>query len=264
MMDSVGFIMGPAVTFFFKSVKTNVGTWVLDYTNSPTLFLAVMFDVMQVITYFMVYDISKQRYLKSNYNSSNNDREMQSNTRGNANGSKVSCNDFIHLETFDIKSINIKTVKNRQLISKNIDENLLLIQKETTLVANKSAAFVLCSLVKTFDVVIIIITAWFVTFFIVCYDICLTPVVIETLQRSVTELAATIFATGVTCTLVCLFFILKKLLHQVNYITHLLCLWSFTLTGALFILLKYYGFSTWFRIFFDNYICSAKLYASLH
>ena len=102
-MDSVGFIMGPAVTFFFKSVKTNVGTWVLDYTNSPTLFLAVMFDVMQVITYFMVYDISKQRYLKNNYNS-NNDREIQSNTRGNGNGSKVSCNNFIHLETFDIKS----------------------------------------------------------------------------------------------------------------------------------------------------------------
>ena len=86
-------------------------------------------------------------------------------------------------------------------------------------------------------------------FFIVCYDISLTQVVIETLQRSVTELVATIFATGVTCTLMCLFFILKKLPHKVNYIRHVLCLWSFTLTGALFILLKYYGFSTWFRMF---------------
>lgn len=246
MMYSIGFIMGPAVNFFFKTVKTNIGTWVIDYTNSPTLFLAVMFAVMQVITYFMVYDIWKQFDLKNNYKASNNNRKTPSKTI--SNGSKASCNDFIHLKMFDIKSI--KMEKNRQLISENIDENLLLIQKEaTSLTGRKSAAFVLWSLLRTFDTSVIVITAWFVTFFMTCCEIWLTLAVLEALQWSVTELTATIFLIGVTCTLMCLFFILKELPHKVNYIIHLVSLWSFTFAGVWFMLLKCYSFSTWFRVF---------------
>ena len=77
MMYSVGFIMGPAVKFFFKTVKIKIGTWVIDYTNSPTLFLAVVFALIQVVTYFMVYDISKQLDLKRNDTSTNDNREIQ-------------------------------------------------------------------------------------------------------------------------------------------------------------------------------------------
>lgn len=103
MMYSVGFIMGPAVNFFFQGSKNKDQNlaWVIDCTNSPTLFLAVVFALMQVVTYIMVYGISKQLNLRRNDTSSNNNREIQYIISGNE--SKVFCNDFRVPKTFDKK-----------------------------------------------------------------------------------------------------------------------------------------------------------------
>lgn len=87
--------------FFFKAVKIKIRTWVIDCTNSPTLFLAVVFALMQVVTYIMVYGISKQLNLRRNDTSSNNNREIQYIISGNE--SKVFCNDFRVPKTFDKK-----------------------------------------------------------------------------------------------------------------------------------------------------------------
>ena len=201
MMYSIEFIMGPTINFSFKAVKIKIGAWVIDYTNKPTLFLAVVFALTQLVTYFMVYDISKQLDLKKNDTSSNNNREIQYEI--SEDDSKVFCNDFIISETFDKMTTGRR--QNQQIISKKDEKNLPLIQKERT---KKSAAFVLWSLLRTFDTTIIVITAWFVTYFYVCFEIWLILIVIDTLQWSITKRTAIVLATGVITSLTCLLFIL--------------------------------------------------------
>ena len=51
--------------------------------------------------------------------------------------------------------------------------------------------------------------------------------------------------------------------HKVAFITHLVCLLSFPLTGVLFILIKYYSFPNWLRVpTLTTYalLCSMQIY----
>eukprot|EP00794_Sanderia_malayensis_P017599 gene17599-19352_t len=55
----LGITLGPALNFFLQNIDFNLGKWHINYGPAPGLFMAVVWLMMQVVTVFMVFDLSK-------------------------------------------------------------------------------------------------------------------------------------------------------------------------------------------------------------
>ena len=56
---ATGFVIGPALSYAFKYVNFYIGQWHISFTNSPCLFLALVYVIVQIFSYFMVSDLYK-------------------------------------------------------------------------------------------------------------------------------------------------------------------------------------------------------------
>lgn len=55
----VGVTLGPSLNFFLEDVDFYISKWHIFYGPAPGLFMAVVWLLMQLVTFFMVFDLSK-------------------------------------------------------------------------------------------------------------------------------------------------------------------------------------------------------------
>ena len=55
----LGITLGPALNFFLEDVDFYIGKWHIFYGPAPGLFMVIIWILMQFITMFMVFDLSK-------------------------------------------------------------------------------------------------------------------------------------------------------------------------------------------------------------
>ncbi len=56
----LGITLGPSLNFFLQDINFNIGKWHINYGPAPGLFMAFVWIIMQLITIFMVFDLSKK------------------------------------------------------------------------------------------------------------------------------------------------------------------------------------------------------------
>ena len=56
---AIGFVLGPACNYAFKYVNFNIGQWHIGFPNSPSLFIALVYIIAQIFSYFMISDLYK-------------------------------------------------------------------------------------------------------------------------------------------------------------------------------------------------------------
>ena len=56
---AIGFVIGPACNYAFKYVNFNIGQWHIGFPNSPSLFMALVYIIAQIFSYFMISDLYK-------------------------------------------------------------------------------------------------------------------------------------------------------------------------------------------------------------
>ena len=55
----LGITIGPSLNFFLENVDFHLAKWHIFYGPAPGLFMAIVWLLMQVVTFFMVFDLSK-------------------------------------------------------------------------------------------------------------------------------------------------------------------------------------------------------------
>ena len=65
MCSGLGLIVGPAMNFAFVKIDITICSLHLTYANAPSLFLSVMFLLLQVLMIFFLHNLSKQLDLKA-------------------------------------------------------------------------------------------------------------------------------------------------------------------------------------------------------
>ena len=56
----LGITLGPSLNFFLQNVDIHIGSWHIYYGPAPGLFMAIVWLLMQIVTTFMVFDLSKK------------------------------------------------------------------------------------------------------------------------------------------------------------------------------------------------------------
>ena len=56
---AIGFVIGPACNYAFKYVSFNIGQWYIGFPNSPSFFMALVYIIAQIFSYFMISDLYK-------------------------------------------------------------------------------------------------------------------------------------------------------------------------------------------------------------
>lgn len=64
MSYSFGFVVGPAFNFAFKDVEFTLGHWRVTFVNMPGLYMAALFFIVNCLSVFLLYDLSKIYDLK--------------------------------------------------------------------------------------------------------------------------------------------------------------------------------------------------------
>ena len=57
----LGITLGPSLNFFLQKVDFKIGGWHINYATAPGLFMALVWFLMEIVTIFMVYNLSKQK-----------------------------------------------------------------------------------------------------------------------------------------------------------------------------------------------------------
>ena len=71
MCCGLGLIVGPAMNFAFVKIDYTIGCLHLTYANAPSLFLSVMFILLEVLMIFFLHNLSKELDLKAEYANAN-------------------------------------------------------------------------------------------------------------------------------------------------------------------------------------------------
>ena len=64
MAFSFGCIIAPSINVAFAHINIQIGSWHINYTNFPTLFLSMLFLIVQIMSIFMLFDLSREFDLK--------------------------------------------------------------------------------------------------------------------------------------------------------------------------------------------------------
>ena len=59
-----GFVAGPASNLFFKNVEVTIMSWKITYVNMPGIYMAALFSVIQIMSWFMLSNLSKKYDMK--------------------------------------------------------------------------------------------------------------------------------------------------------------------------------------------------------
>ena len=66
MSYGIGFMVGPTINIFFRSLHVSIGEWVITCNNVPGIIMGVLFTLATTLGYFFLADLSKIFDLKEN------------------------------------------------------------------------------------------------------------------------------------------------------------------------------------------------------
>ena len=218
MMFTCGFIFGPGVNFFFKNVDIFVGKWHLKNVNFIGVFMAILCIIMEVLSLTMVHDLSKEYDLKGVEEA----QALTKNTNTNFN-----------------KIIMPKTNEHTPLVSgeqsKNASVPILLNRS-----ANIGVFDTLKLLYTTYNSALLLITTFFITFFLVTFDMWLPLIVIEILHLTILELNICVFGAGSCCAAILILYMWRPLSDYKMFFLVLITLFGISIVNISFIILKYF------------------------
>ena len=64
MAFSFGCIISPSITVAFAHINIQIGSWHINYTNFPMIFISILFLIVQMMSIFMLFDLSREFDLK--------------------------------------------------------------------------------------------------------------------------------------------------------------------------------------------------------
>ena len=223
MMFQCGFILGPGVNFFFKNVNIFLGKWHLTNVNFIGIFMAILCGIMEVLSLTMVHDLSKEYDLKGEEETLIKEALIK---EANTN--------FIY-STIDKEEVNQYTPLVNGEQGKNADAFTFSSHAPTI-----SVFRTLKLLFTTYNPALLLITTFFIMFFVVTIDMWLPLLIVETLNLTILELNIFVFGTGCSCVIILLLYMWKPVSDYKMFMLVLVAFFGISIVYASFITLKYF------------------------
>ncbi|XP_065651737.1 major facilitator superfamily domain-containing protein 8 isoform X3 [Hydra vulgaris] len=218
IMYNLGFILGPGVNFFFKDISFFIGNWHIRDVNFPGLFMGFVCIAMEILTITMVYDVSKEFDYKA----------LAENTAINNTGDEVYTDcDIIDNDELPLMEYNYPKEKNTKTLSINSDEFTII--------------KILKLLFLRFDSALVMLSNFFLSFFIISTDTWLPLLVFEKLHLSMKELNICFMGACSFSAFSLLLFILRSFSDKKMILVLLISLVGFCTVSTSFIILSNYS-----------------------
>lgn len=235
MAFNLGFIIGPGFNFAFESINFYIGDLHITYVNVPGLYMAVLFIFVQIMCFFMVFDLSKEYDMKAD-NIHTTPREKLDKL---AQEKLASAEGSLNTSSRTYASHDVTNVYFGTSVSLTIHSN----EYEPLLGGNDgtddNACSILGKMMSKFDTAMMIICSYFTTFFIVCYNMWLPLLVIDTLGWTITEMNGIVFGAGTLCALMLAVLSWKPLSEGATYYLSIFSTFGLALLSGVFICLSW-------------------------
>jgi len=88
MCFGFGLTMGPALNFLFVKFDYTIWNFHMTYANAPSLFLSVVFVILEIMIFYLIHDVSKEYDLKEDHAKQHN-AEQENTKRSGSKPDKV-------------------------------------------------------------------------------------------------------------------------------------------------------------------------------
>ncbi|XP_047145547.1 uncharacterized protein LOC124818582 isoform X1 [Hydra vulgaris] len=227
----LGFIIGPCINFLFLKIDFYIGCWHLKNVNFIGIFMSLVCLIMCLISFLMVYDLSKEFDLKEEEKKTESFEVTHSKLFGESPAPLI--------RSESISNINEKS--NESLSQFNFIKSKKLRNEAACSLSNLSIFKILKLLFTSFDTSLLLFSTFISLLFLVTFEMWLPLFVIETLQLSHLELNTCIFGSGISSVFILLFYICKPLSEKNMFIVVLIGLFGLCIINVSYIVLKYFN-----------------------
>ena len=188
-----GFMAAPGINTLFSSVDIWLGAWHITYANISGFYMAAFFLISQIMTIFMVYELSKEYDFKGEIESTNKYVNGESNNRDTVNKDATEETILLTRER-TTERINASVNHENRCISITTDDSeAMYSHSEVDEITVKS---LLKKLLTRYDTALMLGLTFCETFLVVSFDMCLPILVIGTLKWSTNAFNTIMLATA--------------------------------------------------------------------
>ena len=197
--NGFGFMAAPGINILFSFVDIWFGTWHITYTNVSGFYMATFFVISQIMTIFMVYDLSKEYDFKDEIESTN---KLVNNESYCSDTASVGATEETFLLTREKRTGQINTsfnYENKPRASVTSDDSEAMGSRSGD--DEITVKSLLKKLFTRYDTALILGLTFCETFLVVSFDMCLPILVVGTLKWSIKALNIILLAAALVAIL---------------------------------------------------------------
>ena len=233
----VGYVVGPLINIFFKDIDFYIGSWHINYTNMPGVYMAVMCLVNQIILFFMVHDLSAEHEFS---NESTEDSPLLEKSEDFMENKFLDGEMSSETESVEssrcTESLNC-SLKHVPAETDMSDEN----QKSTnSKYSLPSQTFIWRKLFSSIDCVLLMTTTFVFGFTVLASDMWYPLIVIKELKWGVTAINGVLIENGVIMIPMLVLIVLKPLSNKLVFISYIVTIILQIIVFLILLLLRDY------------------------
>ena len=217
---SFGFVAGPAFNFVFKNTKISIYSWVITQVNIAGIYMALLFFIIQIMSYFMLFDLSKIFDLKK-----------ESTETAKSTGVINS------YDTCEIHGIPAVSTSCRKSNDHKTERSCLISYKSQP--SNFQSTLV--KLFTTLDTALLLFLAFIESYIAVSLDLWKPLLIIEKMGWSNTALNVVVLGEGISCVIPCIILIRYNISDKYMYFIVAGCMLSFGYMEIMYMWLSYFS-----------------------